>query len=100
MDGLSAAASAIAVGVAAIQLIDTINKILNFWKSIEDVPEDFNAITNDLGLLMSIVQCVNRLKWLPTSFLIADALQQCQQKTERLLAIVRQLEVVLTNSKK
>ena len=92
------AASAVTVGVAAVQLVDTIDKILTFWKSIEDVPEDFNAVGNDLGLLMSIVQCVNRLKWLRTSLIIADALQQCQQKTECLLAIVQHFEVGLSNS--
>ena len=100
MDGLSAAASVVTIGVAAVQLADTIDKLLNFWKSIEDAPEDFNAVRNDLELLMSIVQCVNRLKWLRPSLLIADALQQCQQKAERLLAIVQHFEVGLSNSNK
>ena len=43
------AVSAVTVGVVAVQLVDTINKLLNFWKSIEDVPEDLDAIRDDLG---------------------------------------------------
>ncbi|KAL6712859.1 hypothetical protein ACLMJK_009571 [Lecanora helva] len=98
MDGLSVAASAVTVGVAAVQLVDAIDKILKFWKTIEDVPDDFSAIRTDLELLMSIIQWVNRLKWQRTSLLIADALQQCQRKIERLVAIIQHAEVGLSSS--
>ena len=92
MDGLSVAASAITVGVIAAQLIGTIEKILNFWKSIEDAPEDFRVIRKDLELLTAIIQRVNQLQKQRTSLIIVDALQKCQQKVERLLAVVQRFE--------
>lgn len=93
-------ASAITVGMVAVQLIGTIEKILNFWKSIEDAPEEFSVIRKDLELLTAIIQCVNQLQKLRTSQVIIDALQQCQQKIERLLAVVQRFESGLAAGKK
>ena len=92
MDGLSVAASVITVGSIAIQLIDTINQIHTFWKSIEDAPEDFQVIIKDLELLSSILQELNRSPKMRTSSIVKAALGVCKQKIERLLLVVQHYE--------
>ena len=55
MDGLSAAASTIAVVSLAPQLADNSKKLYEFWNSIKDAPEDVRNISADLELLSSIL---------------------------------------------
>lgn len=92
MDGLSVAASVITVGSIAIQLIDTINQIHNFWNSIEDAPEDCQVIIKDLELLSSILQNLNRSPRIRTSSTVKAALDVCKQKIEKLLLVVQHFE--------
>ena len=55
MDGLSGAASGIAVVSIAIQLGDSIKKLCEFWASVKEAPDDVRAITADLQLLSSVL---------------------------------------------
>lgn len=55
MDGLSAAASGMAVVSLALQLGESIKQLYDFWGSVKDAPEDIRAITTDLGLLSSVL---------------------------------------------
>ena len=55
MDGLSGAASGMAVVPLAVQLGDGIKKLYDFWASVKEVPDDVRAITTDLDLLRSVL---------------------------------------------
>jgi hypothetical protein len=44
MDGLSAAASAIAVVSLAVQIAESLRELCDFWDSIQEAPEDIKAI--------------------------------------------------------
>ncbi len=51
MDGLSGAASVIAVVSFAIQLAESTKKLYDFWKSVDDAPDSVREIVADLKLL-------------------------------------------------
>jgi hypothetical protein len=56
MDGLSAASSAFAVVSLAIQIGGGIQKLCDFWTSIQDGPKDINSIIQDLQVVSDIVR--------------------------------------------
>jgi hypothetical protein len=58
MDGLSAAASGIAVVSLAIQLIQAIQSIQDFFKDVLGAPEEVRRLKQDLVQLASILQDV------------------------------------------
>ena len=51
MDGLSGAASGIAVVSFTLQLAESATKLYNFWKSVDEAPEFVHEIVEDLKLL-------------------------------------------------
>ena len=55
MDGLSGAASGMAVVSLALQLSDGIKQLYDFWGSVKDAPDEIRVITTDLGLLSSVL---------------------------------------------
>ena len=55
MDGLSAAASGIAVVGIAIQLADSVKKLCDFWDSVKEAPDDIRMILTDLRLLSNVL---------------------------------------------
>lgn len=55
MDGLSGAASGMAVVSLALQLSDGIKQLYDFWDSVKDAPDEIRVITTDLGLLSSVL---------------------------------------------
>lgn len=93
MDGFSAAANIITVTSIAVQLSESIKKLLEFWISIKNAPEDIHAITTDLQILSSVLSRIafeaQRVR--PDPSMLA-ALNSCSSKIERLKYIVEDLE--------
>ncbi|KAE8452504.1 hypothetical protein EG329_000407 [Mollisiaceae sp. DMI_Dod_QoI] len=61
MDGLSAAASGIAVVSLAIQLVDSVREIQRFLRSIADAAEELNRLVDLLEQLELILQSIGKL---------------------------------------
>lgn len=60
MDGLSAAASGIAVASIALRLADSVKQIYDFWTSVKEAPDDIRTITEDLRVLSSILARIEK----------------------------------------
>ncbi|KAF1992430.1 hypothetical protein K402DRAFT_399545 [Aulographum hederae CBS 113979] len=56
MDGLSGAASGIAVVSIALQLADGFLKLHSFWSSVNDAPQEARTILDDLFSLHRILE--------------------------------------------
>lgn len=93
MDGLSAAANVITVASLAVQLSESIKKLIEFWTSIKNAPDDIHAITTDLQILSSILTriALEAQRSRPDPSLIA-ALSSCFEKIKKLKIIVDDLE--------
>lgn len=87
MDGLSGAASVIAVASIAIQLADSIKKLCDFWESIKDAPEEIATLVQELKLLDLVLKKihVNEEKFGadPTTTAV---LNRCAEKVNTLVA--------------
>jgi HPt (histidine-containing phosphotransfer) domain-containing protein len=55
MDGLSGAASVIGVVSLAIQLADSVKKLLNFWDSVQNAPDNVKAMAKGLRVLSVVL---------------------------------------------
>ncbi|MCJ1266540.1 hypothetical protein MMC22_006425 [Lobaria immixta] len=91
MDGLSAAASLVAVGSVAVQLADGIKKLRDFWCSIKDAPDEVRAIAADLVVFSRILADIS-LEAQDQSPSTDAALLRCIDGTKSLAAIVEDLE--------
>ncbi|KAE9374686.1 hypothetical protein N431DRAFT_464918 [Stipitochalara longipes BDJ] len=95
MDGLSAAASGMAVVSLAFQLAGGFIQLYDFWGTVQDAPHEVNEMLMDLKLLSRILnELVNRKDPSPH---VKDALEHCDTKVEVLLSIVREFEPDFTN---
>lgn len=56
MDGLSAAASGIAVVSIAIQVSDSIQKVSDFIESAQEAPEDIESTSSELQILFPLLK--------------------------------------------
>lgn len=87
MDGLSAAASGIAVASFTIQLAESVKKLYDFWESVKNAPKHFCAIQTDLGLLSTILEKIDREENLSDPYL-RNVLKNCEGKVELLVKTV------------
>jgi hypothetical protein len=87
MDGLSAAASGIAVVSLAIQLAESVKKLHDFWESVKDAPKHFCAIQTDLRLLSTILEKIDREEDLSDPY-IRDVLKNCEGQVASLVTTV------------
>lgn len=93
MDGLSAAASAMAVVSLAFQLGDSIKQLHDFWDSVKEAPDDIHAIQEDLGLLSSVLaEMANEMQHSGPDQTITRALKACSDKVDKLTRITNDLE--------
>jgi len=102
MDPFSTAAAAISVLSLAIQLVDTVQKVKEFWKSIKDAPADVSDIVNELDCILSILQELGEQdgeRGPPGNVLVVKALQACGIYVRRLAACVRDLNPGLASGK-
>lgn len=93
MDPLSVAASGISIVSLGIQIADSIQKCLRFWKSVKGAPSDIGRIVEDLEALDEILNSVmayhqglQRSENSPQPIPLPRALQSC---ANRLMDVVR-----------
>ncbi|KAI4209388.1 MAG: hypothetical protein LQ351_007678 [Letrouitia transgressa] len=99
MEGLSAAASGLAVASMAIQLADNVKKLHDFWDSIKDAPETVRAITNDLQLLSRVLADIAlEAQHSEPDVVLEGVLSACTAKVDALNAIVNDLEPGFSSS--
>lgn len=93
MEGLSTAASAIAVVSIVVQLAENVTKLCDFWNSIREAPEDIRAISTDLELLSSVLTqiAVETQHVEPDTTLVA-ALHGCSVKVKILATLLHEIE--------
>ncbi|KAL8919734.1 MAG: hypothetical protein Q9208_006600 [Pyrenodesmia sp. 3 TL-2023] len=93
MDGLSIAASGLAVVSVTIQLADGIKKLHDYWNSITEAPEDIKDNLLELKVLSSLLTQIahdkQRHKPDPT---FADILSGCCAKVNRLATLLGEIE--------
>ena len=95
MDPFSAAAGAFSVVSLAIQLVDKIQEVRDFWRSIEDASVDVCDILNELDCVLEILQGVAELNATSESLTyrpLRKALQACGTHVRRLSACVHDLK--------
>lgn len=93
MEGLSAAASGIAVVSVAVQLAESFKKLCDFWKSIKEAPENIRAISVDLELLSSVLtQVALETQHVEPDATLIAALNSCCVKVKTLTIILNQIE--------
>ena len=100
MDGLSAAASGMAVVSLAVQMAESFKKAHDFWSSIKDAPEDIRIISQDLRLLSSILaQAAKELQHIEPDDVLIAAMEGCSSKVRSLTSIMDEIEAGLTARK-
>ncbi len=93
MDGLSVAASGIAVVSVAVQLAESSKKLRDFWKSIKEAPEDIRAISVDLEILSNVlIQIANETQHVEPDATLIAALSGCCVKVKILTTILNEIE--------
>lgn len=100
MDGLSSAASAMAVISLAFQLAKTTKQLCDFWSSIKDAPEDIHTINADLELLTSVLaEIAFEAQRTTPDTTLASVLQSCTGKLKALTALTNSLEPGFSSSR-
>ncbi|KAM7210787.1 hypothetical protein V8F06_013834 [Rhypophila decipiens] len=90
MDGLSAAASGLAVVSVAFQLAEGCKKLYDFWESVKDAPEEVSLIAHDLRVLSSVLEYIDRSG--ADSPSVTLVLNSCKIKMQPLHTMVANLE--------
>ncbi|KAF7921602.1 uncharacterized protein EAE98_008449 [Botrytis deweyae] len=100
MDGLSSASAVFAVVSVAVQLAETIHKLVDFWKAVEDAPDNIASIFRELGLLSKILTQSHELAQLHSfSDIFDEALKDCCSKILKLHSKVEDTRQNLNSSK-
>ena len=93
MDGLSAAASGMAVVSLAFQLCESIKQLHDFWDSVKEASDDIQAIKEDLGLLSGVLaEMANEVQHSGPDQTLTRALKTCCDKVNKLTHITNELE--------
>ena len=100
MDGLSAAASVIAVSSLAFQLAENTKRMFDFWNSIQDAPEEINEIKMELEFLVTVLEHIGQEAQLyRSSSLPLSALTQCSRKVNAIQSLTSSFEAGLACSR-
>lgn len=93
MDGLSGAASGMAVVSLALQLGGSIKQIYDFWDSVTDAPDDIRAITTDLSLLASVLtEIASEEQHSGPDHTLKKVLETCCDRVNKLTRITSDME--------
>lgn len=93
MDGLSAAASGMAVVSLAFQLGESIKQLHDFWDSIKEAPDDIHAIQEDLEILSSVLaEMADEVQHSGPDQTLTRALKICCDKVNKLTRITNEME--------
>lgn len=100
MEGLSAAASGIAVVSIAMQLAESFKKLLEFCKSIKEAPENIQAISTDLELLSNVLtQIALEAQHVEPNTALIAALNGCCLKVKILNTLLNEIEPGFASTK-
>ena len=101
MDGLSVAASVIAVSSLALQLAENARKLFDFWDSLQNAPEEIRDIKSDLDnlgkVLEQIAQEAQQQSPCPST---QSALRLCSGKINTITSITNEFEPGFACSKR
>lgn len=98
MDGLSVAASGIAVVSIAIQVTDSIRKMSDFIESIEEAPEDIESTCSELQLLSSLLKDIRlRHPVLDTNSSVTKVLKSLERKITSFTALANRYKLSLNS---
>lgn len=100
MEGLSAAASGIAVVTVAVQLAESFKKLCDFWKSVKEAPEDIRAISADLEILSNVLMKIaHETQHVEPEAALIAALNGCCVKVKTLNTILNEIEPGFSSKK-
>ncbi|KAI9719084.1 MAG: hypothetical protein M1812_003714 [Candelaria pacifica] len=100
MDGVSSAASGIAVASLAIQLAENVKKLYEFWQSVKDAPDDVRTCVGDLRLLSAALDNVaSRESIQGPNLIVTEILNNCVGKIKILSGIVESFEAGFASTK-
>ena len=81
MDGVSSASGIFAVVSIAIQLAETVKKIVEFGKAVKDAPMHIRALFSDLEVLAAVISQIQQLDGYVACDKVSEkALLNCQIK--------------------
>ena len=93
MDGLSGAASGMAVVSLAFQLGERIKQLYSFWLSVKEAPDDINMITTDLSLLSSVLaEMACEEQHFGLNHTLVTTLQACCDRINKLTQMTNEIE--------
>lgn len=95
MDGLSAAASGMAVVSLAMQVADGLWKLHKFFESVQEAPAEIQGISAELDVLAHIVH-----RLVPNENVYRDVLESVKSKVQNLQEIVAKLEPGLKSDRR
>lgn len=95
MDGLSGAASVIAVVSVAIQIASGLNTLKSFWSSMKSAHGDATIIVEDIQLLLRIIEVIrkNCEKYGSVDDTTESALRSCQDRVVTLNELAKSIEI-------
>jgi hypothetical protein len=100
MDGLSSVASVCGVVSIAIELGDTITRLVAFWKAVQNAPANINSLFHELQLLGTVLEQSRKINPLPTFDPNTEkALWSCQSRILELQTIISPATKHLTSDK-
>ena len=100
MDGLSAAASVIAVASLAFQLAESTKNLFEFWDSVQHAPEEINDIKSELESLRNVLEQIgHEAQHQPSSPSTASALRLCSRKINTIRSLTADIESGFTCSR-
>lgn len=90
---------ALAVPSIALQLIDKIKEVHDFWSSLKDAPDDIRTIVRDLKSLSDVLEYIrDDVTQHGPDQTIGDLLDHCEQKVNSWKKMVEHLEQGLRSS--
>ena len=100
MDGLSTAASVIAVTSLAFQLAESTKKLFEFWDSIQNAPEEVNDIKLELESLRNVLEQIGcEAQHQQPNRLVELALRLCSRKINNVTSLTADIESGFTSSR-
>lgn len=103
MAEIGSIASGIGVASFALQLLDGIKKLKQFWDDVQDSREDIRSTIKNLEALSSVLSDINTYSpdWpLISSATVTKCLNLCQRGVDMLSVIVKDLSVAVSKRKK
>lgn len=100
MEGLSAAASVIAVTSLALQLAENIRKRSEFWDSVQNAPTEVNDIKLELRSLKDVLEQIScDAQYQQANPSIVLALRLCSEKINVIRSLTADIESDLLSSR-